>query len=214
MKKGLWIVITGLDGSGKTTLKSRLVGYLKEQGKLVKDFKSPYDKYLLGLLDVIGGGLPWQDNYTDQLLFTLDNRILSQRVKEWRSQFDVLVSQRGFLDSFVHGEVRGYNYQQVDDLQKTSEMEKCDVMIHLNASPEVAFSRISDDPDADKFETIEYITQQAVATKKAFDELQSGNPSLKAFEGTKNIYVDTTNLSLDETFDVVLEQLKKMFVIK
>ena len=152
MKKGLWICVTGLDGTGKTTLKRNLVGHFKMQNLQVKDFKFPYDKHLLDLLNnTVGDGMPWQDNYSDQMLFALDNRILGTvHIRDWRKASDVLVSQRGYIDSFVHGECRGFSYEESDKLMRTYELERCDVMIHLNADPQVAFERIKDDPDADK----------------------------------------------------------------
>ena len=215
MKKGLWICITGLDGTGKTTLKRSFVGFFKERNLTVKDFKFPYDKHLLDLLNnTVGDGRPWQDNYSDQMLFALDNRIVGTvKVRDWRASCDVLVSQRGYIDSFVHGECRGFSYEEVDKLQRTWELERCDVMIHLNADPKVAFDRIKDDPDADKFETLDYINYQAKATRKAYEELEKGNPGLSSFKGIPNIYIDTTNLTTEETFNVALAELRKLALI-
>lgn len=215
MRKGLWIVITGLDGTGKTTLKRNLAWYFKKNNKLVQEFKFPYDKHLLDLLNnVVGGGQPLKDSYSDQLLFTLDNRILGkQLIPQWKEDFDVLISQRGYLDSFVHGECRGFSYEETDEIQRTWELARCDVMIHLNADPEVAFERIKDDPDADKFETLEYIKNQAIATEKAYNELLNKNSAMSAFKGILNIYIDTTELSCEETFKVALEQLKAKKII-
>lgn len=215
MQKGLWIVVTGLDGTGKTTLKQKLVGFFKERNLRVKDFKFPYDKHLLELLNnTVGDGLPWQDNYSDQMLFALDNRILGTiHIRDWKASSDVLVSQRGYIDSFVHGECRGFSYTESDKLQKTWELERCNVMIHLNADPVVAFNRIKDDPDADKFETLEYIQKQAESTKKAYDSLVNEDPALSAFKGIPNIYIDTTNLTCQETFEITLKELKKLALI-
>ena len=129
----------------------------------VMDFKLPFDKHLLELLNVIGMGLPYGDNYTDRLLFALDNRIIGNAyVPMWQKNYDVLISQRGFLDSFVHGAVQGFSYQEIDKMNRTEELAKCDCIIHLNASPEVAFERIKNDPDADKFETLEYIQKNTI----------------------------------------------------
>lgn len=214
-EKGLWICVTGLDGTGKTTLKRNLVGHFKMQNLQVKDFKFPYDKHLLDLLNnTVGDGMPWQDNYSDQMLFALDNRILGTvHIRDWRKASDVLVSQRGYIDSFVHGECRGFSYEESDKLMRTYELERCDVMIHLNADPQVAFERIKDDPDADKFETIEYVKKQAEATRRAYEELQKANPALSAFKGIPNVYIDTTNLTTDETFQIALGELKKLAII-
>lgn len=185
------------------------------QNLQVKDFKFPYDKHLLDLLNnTVGDGMPWQDNYSDQMLFALDNRILGTvHIRDWRKASDVLVSQRGYIDSFVHGECRGFSYEESDKLMRTYELERCDVMIHLNADPQVAFERIKDDPDADKFETIEYVKKQAEATKRAYEELKRENPALSAFKGIPNVYIDTTNLTTDETFQIALGELKKLAII-
>ena len=215
MKKGLWIVITGLDGTGKTTLKNNIVGLLRGSNLRVKDFKFPYDKHLLDLLNnVVGGGRPWQDNYTDQMLFTLDNRVVGTTlVKEWRATNDVLVSQRGYIDSFVHGKCRGYSYAEVDSLMRTNELERCDVMIHLNAEAKIAFDRIKEDPDADKYERPEYIKKHAAETSLAYKELLAGNPDLAAFRNIPNIYIDTTALTTYETYMRAVDELKKLNLI-
>lgn len=216
MKKGLWIVITGLDGTGKTTLKKNLVGYFKTRNLRVKDFKFPYDKHLLDLLNnTVGDGRPWQDNYTDQMLFTLDNRIVGTvLVRDWRESNDVLVSQRGYIDSFVHGRCRGFDYNTTDRLMRTNELERCDVMIHLNAQPDVAFDRIKEDPNADKFEIPEYIKRQAFETSEAYYQLRDEeNPALSAFRNIPNIYIDTSELTTQQTFLTAVRELKELTLI-
>lgn len=214
-KKGLWIVITGLDGTGKTTLKNNVIGYLRERNLRVKDFRFPYDKHLLKILnETIGDGLPMQDNYSDQMLFALDNRILGTvKIRDWRISHDVLVSQRGYIDSFVHGECRGFSYKETDILQRTWELERCQVMVHLNADPQVAFDRIKNDPDADKFETLDYIKMQSEFTKKAYNELIKENPDLSSFKGIPNIYIDTSNITCEETFKIVLKKLETLKIL-
>ena len=66
-----WIIITGLDGSGKTTLQTDLMNYLENQNKTVKRYHSPYDDYLKSLLDLSGNGIALKDSYTDLLIFAL-----------------------------------------------------------------------------------------------------------------------------------------------
>lgn len=213
-KEGKWIVVTGLDGTGKTTFKNRLAGYLKAKGHKVQNFKSPYDKHLLGLLDVSGDGQPWRDNYSDQLIFMLDNRMLSYYVRNWKQTNDFLVSQRGFVDSFVHGVCRGFSYEETDKMMHTSELQKCDVMIHFNADPNVAFRRICNDPDADKFETLEYIRKQAKSTKAVYDALVAGTePSFESFKDCINIYIDTTLMTPEEVFYSLIGQLRDLGII-
>ena len=106
MKNIPQIVVTGLDGSGKTTLVDNFEKYFQEQNIRVKRTRSPHDKYLVNdLLNISGDGEPMKDRYTDRLIFALDNRILGTRIRQWQSsgEFDLILSQRGFFDSFVHG---------------------------------------------------------------------------------------------------------------
>ena len=214
--RGTWIVITGLDGTGKTTLKRDLEHYLNGQNFNCKDFHLPYDKNLLDLMNnVIGEGLPLKDNYSDQLLFTLDNRIVGTvLVKSWRQSYDYLISQRGFIDSFVHGQCRGFSYAETESLMRTYDLDRCQVMIHLNADPNIAFDRIKNDPEGDKFETLQYIKKQSAETKAAYDALQDQHPDLSSFKGIPNIYVDTSEISTSQTFELVKNKLKELNIIE
>lgn len=211
-----WIVITGLDGSGKTGLVDRLEQYFSEELKLrVKRTRSPHDKYLIhDLLNVSGDGEPMKDRYTDRLIFALDNRILGTRISHWQhsGEFDIILSQRGFFDSFVHGAVQGYTYEQIATLNQIEDLPKCQLMIHLCADSNIAYNRIKDDPDADKFETSSYMRRQEEETRRGYRELtQDQNPDLSAFLGIQNFFIDTTELSPDETFSLAKRRLQNFF---
>ena len=211
-----WLVITGLDGSGKTGLVDSLEKYFSEELKLrVKRTRSPHDKYLIhDLLNVSGDGEPMKDRYTDRLIFALDNRILGTRIRQWQNsgEFDIILSQRGFFDSFVHGAVQGYTYEQIATLNQIEDLPKCSLMIHLCADSNIAYQRIKDDPDADKFETSSYMRRQEEETRRGYRELTQGqNPDLSAFAGIQNFFIDTTELSPDETFALAKRRLQNFF---
>lgn len=215
MKNTPWIVVTGLDGSGKTTLVDMLENHLKEKNLKVMRTRSPHDKYLVEtLLNVSGDGEPMKDRYTDRLIFALDNRILGTRIRQWDNsgEYDVILSQRGFFDSFVHGAVQGYGYSQIAELNQVDDLPKCSVMIHLCADSNIAYRRIKDDPDADKFETPAYMRRQEEETRRGYYELLDGqNADLSAFCDIKNFFIDTTELSHQETFELALKRLQEVF---
>ena len=204
-----WIIITGLDGSGKTTLQTDLMNYLENQNKTVKRYHSPYDDYLKSLLDLSGNGVALKDSYTDLLIFALDHRLQNYRIKQAREQYDYILSQRGPIDLFVHAAVWGFNYKQTYSILQMNELDTCEVLIHLNANPDVAYQRIKNDENADKYEYLEYIRKQYKETKKVFLEIQKGNKYLYQYSKSINIYIDTTNLTTVETFGRVLEELNK-----
>ena len=213
MNKVPWIVVTGLDGSGKTTLVDNLEKLFTEQGIRVKRFRSPHDQYLIHeLLNVSGDGEPMKDRYTDRLIFALDNRILGTRIRGWQSsgEYDVLLSQRGFFDSYVHGAVQGYTYEQISDINGIGDLPVCDVMIHLCADSDIAYSRIKDDEDADKFETPLYMRRQEEETRRGYQRLMSRDSELSAFFGAINFFLDTTQISQDETFELAKKRLEAL----
>ena len=126
-------------------------------------------------------------------------------------EHDIILTQRCFLDSFVHGAVQGYSYEWIEELNRIGDLPKCDIMIHLVAEASVAYQRICDDPDADKFEYPEYINKQEYETRKAYSAVVKGNePALSSFKDSKNIYVDTTQMTTEEVFENVLKKLKKL----
>ena len=148
-----WIAVTGLDGSGKTTLVDNLVKFLESKGFKVYRDRFPHDKYLTKTLLNES-----KDAYTDRLLFALDNRIAGTHLRGIieTGEYDFIVTQRCFLDSFVHGAVQGYSYSWVSELNHVRDLPKCDIMVHMVAEARIAYARICNDPDADKFEYPEY----------------------------------------------------------
>lgn len=205
-----WFVVSGLDGSGKTTLVNNLENYFTSCGMRVKRDRLPHDPYLVKkLLDES------TDEYTDRMLFALDNRIFGEHLSKWRAskEYDVILTQRGYLDSFVHGAVQGFDYNFIARMNRIGDLPKCQVIIHLVAKAEIAFNRIKDDPEADKFEYIEYIRRQEEETRRGYHECMYGNADLSHFHDGVHIYVDTSSMTTDETFEYVLERLKKNGVI-
>ena len=195
--KAKWIVVTGLDGSGKTHLVEDLANYYRNKGLKVKTAHLPYDKHLGTKV------LPkLKMSYSDRLLFALDNHIFAAQLEEWMSEYDIIISQRGWFDSFVHGAVQGYSYSFIGQLNRIEELPVCNVMIHLVASASVAYARIKDDPDGDKFEYPSYIRTQELETRRGYQELIERNLDLYPFFKVHNTLIDTSNLTMEETFEL------------
>lgn len=207
MKDTKWIVVTGLDGAGKTTLVDDLKRYFVTLEKSVKRSRLPYDDYIVK--ELLNKST---SKYTDRMLFALDNRLFAEAYEEWftSDDYDIIITQRGFFDSFVHGAVQGFSYEFIADLNRIDELPKCDVMIHMVAEAETAYERIKDDPDADKFEYLSYIRRQEQETRRAYHDLVNKKTSLEHFHSAQNIYVDTTQMTTEETFEYVLKKLKEL----
>ena len=177
---GRWIVVTGLDGAGKTTL----VGHL---GKLLgaRTFRLPFCDFVRPYLNLSGKGSQFGDVHTDRLLFALDARLANYEIRAWREDSGaVLVSQRGFMDNFIFGAAQGVSYAETDALLKTGELERPSAQIFLIAEPSVAFARIKDDPDADKDDVkFERSVSKAMKVDTA-KRLRADGPAFRSLGGS------------------------------
>ena len=206
-KKTLWIACSGLDGSGKTTLVDNLYDWLtNEKGLSVYKDRLPHDRYLIA--ELLNKS---KDSYTDRLLFALDNRIFGTKLRDIlkSGEYDIVLTQRCFLDSFVHGSVQGYSYPWIEDLNRTSELPRTDVIIHMVAEAKTAYSRICDDPDADKFEYPAYMRKQEIETRRAYAECLAGNNTdLEPFNKAEHFCIDSTRKSIEDVFECAKKHLE------
>lgn len=209
MKKTLWIAVSGLDGSGKTTLVDDLQDWIsKEKGLSVLRDRLPHDRYIV--TDLLNQS---KDTYTDRLLFAVDNRIFGTMIEDVikSEKYDIILTQRCFLDSFVHGAVQGYSYSWIEELNRTNDLPRADIIIHMVAEAKTAYSRICNDPDADKFEYPAYMRKQEVETRRAYAECIAGsNTDLEPFNDATHLYVDSTKMTPEEVFEFAKNELSKL----
>lgn len=191
-----WIVVSGLDGAGKTALVENL-------GKRhdARRFKLPYHDFVKPALERSGNGQPYADVLTDRLLFALDARLTNYLIADWRHTEPLLVSQRGWVDNYVFGAVQGVSWAETGALLQPCDLERPTAVIHLLADPDVAFERIRNDPTRDKYETLSFMRRQYVETRRFFEAVESGDNLLAPFLGVPNLLIDTTALQPEEVCD-------------
>ncbi len=204
--KAKWLVVTGLDGTGKTALVHNLAKYYEEKGLRVITAHLPFDTHLQqDILPIL------TDRYSDRLLFALDNHIVAEKIRGWLNEYDIIISQRGWMDSYVHGACQDYSYEFINELNDFEHLPQADVMIHLVAQAAVAYERIKDDPDGDKFETPRYIQKQEIMTRRGYQDLVfNRHPDMYPLFGAKNTLIDTTDVSIESTFHMAIAYLESI----
>jgi hypothetical protein len=101
-------------------------------------------------------------------------------------------------------------YETTDFLLRTAELERPSAIVTLIADPEVAFARIQHDPDADKYETPEFLRLQHRETLRFREEVRGGHPVLASFAGIPDLLIDTTAVDEDAVYRCAVEFLSDL----
>lgn len=190
-----WIVVTGLDGAGKSTLARRLTDDYR-----AVFFRLPYHDFVKPSLRCSGDGAPFGDVHTDRLLFALDARLANYRIRQWRATCAALVSQRGWMDNFIFGAVQQVSYRETDAMLRTAELERPTAVIYLVAEPAIAYGRIDGDPNRDKFETADFLVSQYHETLRFHQVVEDGHDALAPFAGIPSVLIDTSHRSPEAVY--------------
>ena len=204
-----YICITGQDGSGKTNLRDGLAEYLSERGKTVITAKSPCDKYLVHLLNNAISQNGYEDWYTEQMLFSFADGLLSNYMIQLRGYCDYFICQRGPIDQYAHGVTRsGKTYSEIYEIQRPERLAMFNMYIHLNCDAKVAWERICEDEGKDRYEYPEYFERKEQNTKKLYDDIKNGSQKeLDFLRESYNTYIDTTNMTISDVLDKAIYQL-------
>lgn len=206
-KTTIYISITGQDGAGKTNLRDGLAKELSKVGNTVITAKSPCDKYIVGLLNNAISQNGYEDWYTEQLLFSFTDGLLSNYMMQLDGHCDYFICQRGPIDQYAHGVTRSKKeYAEIYSIQRPERLAKFDMYIHLNCNADVAWNRICQDEDKDRYEYPEYFKVQVKNTKMLFDNIVQGSQKeLEFLRSSKHCYIDTTEKSIEEVRKIALK---------
>lgn len=205
-----FISVTRQDGSGKTSLRDNIAEYLSEQGKTVITAKSPCDAYLVKLLNNAISQDGYNDWYTEQMLFSFADGLLSNYMLQINGRCDYFVCQRGPIDQYAHGVTRSHKtYGEIYQIQRPERLAKFDVYIHMNCDAKVAWERVAEDEGKDRYEYPEYFERQVENTKKLYqDIIKDSVKELGFLNSAKHVYIDTTNLTIQQTFEKAMKEIE------
>jgi dTMP kinase len=139
--KGKFIVLEGIDGSGKTTQASLLYSLLLSKGKKVLLTKEPTQTLLGSLIRSALNGECKISKAALQLLFCADRAEHVKRItpllrKEW-----VVISDRYAFSTIAYGAASGLNYKWLVDIN--SVLLYPDLTLILDVSADTAIKRIN-----------------------------------------------------------------------
>ena len=148
----MFIVFEGIDGSGKSSVISRLKDHLESKGRKVKVTAEPTDGPVGRFVSVTDDLSP----EAEALLFTADRSMHTEQVKKWMDEgYDVLCD-RYFASTLAYQSAAGMDIGWLRSINSKAIIEP-DVTILMDIDPEVSLKRVSQRGEMSRFEKLDYL---------------------------------------------------------
>ncbi len=162
--RGTYVVIEGIDGTGKTELASRMVPPLLARGHSVSSFHEPTDKFLRGEFQRISK----LDSLGAALCFTVDRAMVRPEIERALEQGDVVIQDRSFYSSLAYQSpgLPSESWRELERIERAISMEP-DLILYLDAPVDLAMKRVEASGQRDAFEDEPYLTK----VRRKFEEM-------------------------------------------
>lgn len=153
-QRGIYVVVEGIDGTGKTELASRLVPTLLARGHSISSFHEPADRFLHEEFS----RLKRTDSFAAALCLTVDRALLRPQIERALEHGDVVVQDRSFYSTlaYQYASLRPDRWRELERIELALAIEP-DIVLYLDAPVDVAIGRIGTPATIDADEGPEYI---------------------------------------------------------
>lgn len=153
-KKGFFIALEGIDGSGKSTQSKLLAKKLAERGHSVYETFEPTDGMIGKLIQKILREHTELSAEALALLFVADRFEHSKQIQNALDAGKIVVSDRYLLSTLAYQGAQGADIEFLKQLHVS--LPKPDLTIILDIEPEKSLSRTSTE---EKFEKLEFLSK-------------------------------------------------------
>jgi len=163
-ERATYIVIEGIDGTGKTELAARLVPPLLGRGHSISSFREPTDKFLRSEF----ARLSKVDSFAAALCLTVDRALLRPLIERALEMGDLVIQDRSFYSTlaYQYPGLKPETYREVERIERQVALEP-DLVLYLDAPVEVAVKRVEAQGQRDAFEDEPYL----VKVKRKFEQM-------------------------------------------
>jgi dTMP kinase len=163
-ERGTYVVIEGIDGTGKTELAARLVPPLLGRGHSISSFREPTDKFLRAEFQRLGK----VDSFAAALCYTVDRALLRPVIERALEMGDLVIQDRSFYSTlaYQYPGLSPETWREVDRIEREVALEP-DLVLYLDAPVEVAVKRVESQGQRDAFEDEPYL----VKVKRKFEQM-------------------------------------------
>lgn len=164
-ERGTYVVIEGIDGTGKTELAARLVPPLLRRGHSVSSFRSPTDKFLRGEY----ARLIKTDPLAAGLCFTVDRAMMRPDIEAALLQGDVVIQDRSFYSALAYlaPAVSADREREFERIEQALSLEP-DLVLYLDVPIDLAVKRMAESGQTDAIEDEPYLQRVKVRFEQLF----------------------------------------------
>lgn len=209
--KGTFIVIEGIDGSGKTTLAKNIFNFYKNNNISSIYTREPFSSILnlefKNLFEEYHKKITEKNYFFEYLIFAAERSIHIQKIIKPALLENKLIICDRFLDSSIiyQGLLGGVDLEFIKDVyEKTSLNIKPDLTIYCNVDENIALSRIKN-RGIDILDNI--IINKIGNLKKVYDTFYE-----EEINNKKNIIFLNMNLKEDEILNNAILQINKFLI--
>ncbi len=193
LKSPLFIVLEGIDGSGKGEMIKRLEVFLKEKGHDVIVTREPTDsQYGKQIRKILAEEKDPKANAQKCFeLYVKDREEHVKEIEKWLEQGNIVICDRYYYSTIAYQNAQGIDVEEL--IAANIEFRTPDLTLILDLPPEVSLERISKARAIEKFEKIEFmktLRQNFLDLKNKLDD------NIKIIDASK-------------TKEEVFEQIKK-----
>ena len=160
MEKGKFIVVEGIDGSGKSTAVEYLVNYIEDHYNIVKVLrkKEPTLSYIGDIIrGILGGFVTMPPKSIMASLFAADRFFHTEEIKEGLKDGFHVICDRYIWSNLAYNTEGDKEVQSLLNLHKDWYLAP-DYLIYLGTSPRVALDRIIKRGNENSFDTFKVIS--------------------------------------------------------
>lgn len=163
--RGTYVVIEGIDGTGKTELAARLVPPLLRRGHSVSSFREPTDKFLRTEYT----RLRPSDSFAAALCLIVDRALIRPEVERALDVGDIVIQDRSFYSTlaYEYPGLRAEAWREVERITRELAMEP-DLVLYLDAPIDLAMHRLEASGARDSFEDEPYLHRVKMKFEQMF----------------------------------------------
>lgn len=188
--KGIFIVLEGPDGSGKSTMAHKIGQHFSDKGREIEFTREPGGTSISEKIRelILDRNNTEMDYRTEALLYAAARaQLVSEKIKPWLEQGKIVISERYVYSSLVYqGLGRGLGIDEVNEINNFGTAGlKPNMVLLLDVDPEKALNRKLDIDGGDRLENECISFHRAVYD--GYKELAQLYPEIKTINAERTI---------------------------